>query len=30
VTVNYTYTADGSTLAGGTLTFAPGETVQWG
>jgi hypothetical protein len=28
VTVNYTYSADGSPLASGTLTFAPGETVQ--
>lgn len=29
VTVDYTFTASPGTLAGGTLTFAPGETVKW-
>lgn len=28
VSVDYVYAADGVTLAGGTLTFAPGTTVQ--
>jgi hypothetical protein len=29
VTVSYAYTADSGSLASGSLTFAPGETVAW-
>jgi len=29
VSVDYAYSADGSPLTSGTITFAPGETVQW-